>query len=71
MQLHTWPPIQFLFAIKPKMRSSQPKVMPLVAKGLNAGKYPGVCVLACTNVAEGGGCPWEGKGTWRFWQRVR
>jgi hypothetical protein len=34
-------PIQFLFAIRAKMRTSQPNFIPLVAKGLNAGKYPG------------------------------
>ena len=44
------------------MGTSQPKVIPLVAKGLNAGKYPGVCVLACINVAEGGWLPMGGEG---------
>jgi hypothetical protein len=43
IELHT---IQLSLAIQAKTRTSQPKVIPLVAKGLNAGKYPGVCVPA-------------------------
>ena len=68
MQLHTLPPIQFLFPIRPKMRSHQPNVFPLVAKGLNAGKYPGVCVLAWPGLGEEGWLPMGGERTWSYWQ---
>ena len=67
MQLH---PIQFLFQIPPKMRTSHPKVVPLVAKGLNARKYPGVCALAWYGMLEeGDGGPWRGgRDLEQFWQ---